>query len=954
MINSRVVGPDFSKWEPYVDFNAGKPTGMLDFMFTKVSQGVSVDPSFATHWANAKAAGVARGGYHFYDPRYYSPLQQADAFVSFFKGDYGELPFVVDIEGYNTGPYHGASNWKAFIERVRSKVNKPFIVYTGYGYWNENGANYSYFAQFPLWVANYTRDMNKPPENTKYFPFGAWTSWLFHQYTDDVIANWVRDKYRETSFDMNVFNGSKESFEKLIGGEIDDPPPQEPTPGEEVFEYTCAVAAVNIRTLPVVREDTLTGRYAERGQKFKLRLWKNGTWTWGKIVEAPSVSDIGHWVCVTSSSDYFVLDSASPFTPGVTYPLPNVKCTKVRAYSSNCYVYEMNIQNMDVQITPAESDGRLRMRTTSEFANEFKCNIAFNGGDHVALDAIYGKAQGVGARNGSQYSWQHNQEPWLDIRADKKIEMPWKQVKSPYNAIALDRYLVVDGAPNPQLDNNGPHPRTCYGYKPDGTLVVLIADGRTTESRGLYVKEAAQLLIDHGCIYAGNGDGGGSTTAVINNVVQNVPIDSGIPGKERKVATHVGFVIKQGQEEDGRWKYQLTKDVSLRSGHSTSNPKIKTITAGSTGVATKVYKNAQEIWLYNGEGWFAIVYPKSDGVEIFGTYKVLEECTYSSRIKVKRYTLKNITSEQVPIYKHPNSKIPTIKRFVAPGEAIKVKDIIVPDTQGFGDAQKRWVWVVDPVEGFADSAKFSGFHWRSATGEHQVGNIRHIELTDGTCKRMPLYTDLFYTVPDEGNFWRGKHDWERTDLARIRNSPSTIPLWGKPDFYELRKPWQLLWYRLMKRITRNIFSAGELKSHWADITAERKALTDNHGLTHQLADYILGLYTNNPPMKQKGLVFAGTMVKRLYGSTIAALDPRDEPPTVDWLLKRPWLWGIATTSVRSGALTTSWPNFKRLGDVTLGLPVPYLILGYEGMNVVDRNHFVPLQNGITYSPHAKK
>ncbi len=74
---------------------------------------------------------------------------------------------------------------------------------------------------------------------------------------------------------------------------------------------------------------------------------------------------------------------------------------------------------------------------------------------------------------------------------------------------------------------NQKHPRTAYGKRADGTIVLVTVDGRQPQkSVGMTIPELTQLMIELGCEEALNLDGGGSTTMVINNKVVNSVSDA--------------------------------------------------------------------------------------------------------------------------------------------------------------------------------------------------------------------------------------------------------------------------------------------------------------------------------------------------------------------------------------------------------------------------------------------
>lgn len=75
-------------------------------------------------------------------------------------------------------------------------------------------------------------------------------------------------------------------------------------------------------------------------------------------------------------------------------------------------------------------------------------------------------------------------------------------------------------------------PRTAVGIDRFGNLILVVVDGRQTDSRGLTIPEMADLMDQLGAFQAVNLDGGGSSSMVLNGEVVNNPSD----GKERKVS----------------------------------------------------------------------------------------------------------------------------------------------------------------------------------------------------------------------------------------------------------------------------------------------------------------------------------------------------------------------------------------------------------------------------------
>ena len=84
------------------------------------------------------------------------------------------------------------------------------------------------------------------------------------------------------------------------------------------------------------------------------------------------------------------------------------------------------------------------------------------------------------------------------------------------------------------------NPRTAIGQISELHYVVIVSDGRTSESTGLSLLELAQEFKDRGCTTAYNLDGGGSSTMYFNGEIVNNPTDGKSSG-EREVSDIVYF-----------------------------------------------------------------------------------------------------------------------------------------------------------------------------------------------------------------------------------------------------------------------------------------------------------------------------------------------------------------------------------------------------------------------------
>ncbi len=86
----------------------------------------------------------------------------------------------------------------------------------------------------------------------------------------------------------------------------------------------------------------------------------------------------------------------------------------------------------------------------------------------------------------------------------------------------------------------GRAPRTALGLKKDGTLLMLVVDGRSSASAGMTLTELAQYFVKLGAVSAVNYDGGGSSEMVVNGKIVNTPSD----GRERAVSIGLGLFTK--------------------------------------------------------------------------------------------------------------------------------------------------------------------------------------------------------------------------------------------------------------------------------------------------------------------------------------------------------------------------------------------------------------------------
>lgn len=122
---------------------------------------------------------------------------------------------------------------------------------------------------------------------------------------------------------------------------------------------------------------------------------------------------------------------------------------------------------------------------------------------------------------------------FLAIYKDDSLDLNWEHTIHAQDIISTGPVMVLAGI-NQEIPKdafcNDRHPRTAVGKKSDGTIVLLVVDGRSNESAGMSIPELQKLMKWLGCIDAINLDGGGSTTMFIKgqpfNGVVNHPSDN--------------------------------------------------------------------------------------------------------------------------------------------------------------------------------------------------------------------------------------------------------------------------------------------------------------------------------------------------------------------------------------------------------------------------------------------
>ena len=247
--------------------------------------------------------------------------------------------------------------------------------------------------------------------------------------------------------------------------------------------------------------------------------------------------------------------------PGVTYLRKDI--TVPRANVVHVMAIDLQTAKLEFLVTPSPNTSNvLCSRVTSKFLEEFKLQVAINGGYYSYVDntvdaATYCPNGGIPVRvtdyaasRGKIYSPQRTAQPTINIRSRNQVNIN-KMDGNIFNAISGDRIVVDKGVLVKNLAANAASPRTAVGLSKNARwLTLMVVDGRQPgHSEGVTFPELAELLISYGVHTGVNMDGGGSSTMVIKGFdgkarVLNSPVDMGKPGRERSVANHLGLLVK--------------------------------------------------------------------------------------------------------------------------------------------------------------------------------------------------------------------------------------------------------------------------------------------------------------------------------------------------------------------------------------------------------------------------
>lgn len=233
----------------------------------------------------------------------------------------------------------------------------------------------------------------------------------------------------------------------------------------------------------------------------------------------------------------------------------SVNLTEKTVNDTQIYVADVTLSSADYLKTALaqNSYGTNVTAKTSMTAAENNAILAVNGDYYGANSSGYVIRNGVVYRDSVREDASNGD---LAIYKDGSFKIIYE------NQISADQ-LVQDGVVNllafgPSLVENGEisvgintevgqamasNPRTAIGIIDENHYIIVVSDGRTSESKGLSLYQMAEVMKSYGVKTAYNLDGGGSSTLYFNGQVINKSTTGGSKISERAVSdiVYIGY-----------------------------------------------------------------------------------------------------------------------------------------------------------------------------------------------------------------------------------------------------------------------------------------------------------------------------------------------------------------------------------------------------------------------------
>ena len=233
--------------------------------------------------------------------------------------------------------------------------------------------------------------------------------------------------------------------------------------------------------------------------------------------------------------------AASATTTDTSYSDDNIQVTLTEKTVENTQVYiaDITVSSSDYLKTALAQNtyGTNVTAKTSVTAAENNAILAVNGDYYGANSTGYVIRNGVVYRDTVREDSSNGD---LAIYKDGSFKIIYEDEISAdqlvkdgvVNLLAFGPSLVEDGEIT--VDTNSEvgqsmasNPRTAIGIIDENHYIIVVSDGRTSESQGLSLYQLAEVMKSYGVKTAYNLDGGGSSTLYFNGQVINKPTTNG-------------------------------------------------------------------------------------------------------------------------------------------------------------------------------------------------------------------------------------------------------------------------------------------------------------------------------------------------------------------------------------------------------------------------------------------
>ena len=233
--------------------------------------------------------------------------------------------------------------------------------------------------------------------------------------------------------------------------------------------------------------------------------------------------------------------AASATTTDTSYSDDNIQVnlTEKTVENTQVYIADITVSSSDYLKTALAQNtyGTNVTAKTSVTATENNAILAVNGDYYGANSTGYVIRNGVVYRDTVREDSSNGD---LAIYKDGSFKIIYEDEISAeqlvkdgvVNLLAFGPSLVEDGEivvdTNSEVGQSmSSNPRTAIGIIDENHYIIVVSDGRTSESEGLSLYQLAEVMKSYGVKTAYNLDGGGSSTLYFNGQVMNKPTTNG-------------------------------------------------------------------------------------------------------------------------------------------------------------------------------------------------------------------------------------------------------------------------------------------------------------------------------------------------------------------------------------------------------------------------------------------